>query len=58
MDNPQETTHPKTEAQPDVETPKKPTQSINDDKEKPGSQPTVVPNPKDKEHKEPEKKSA
>jgi hypothetical protein len=57
MENPKETTHPTTETRPDVETPKKPTQVI-DDKGKPNALPTAVPNPQDKEHKEPEKKSA
>jgi hypothetical protein len=50
MENPKETTHPKTETRPDVETP---TQAINDT-----GKPAVVPNLQDKEHKEPEKKIA
>lgn len=57
MENQKEPTYPKAETQPALETPQKPIQAI-DDKEKPATSPTVVPNPQDKEHKEPEKKSA
>jgi hypothetical protein len=57
MENPKETTHAKPETQPNIETPKTPTQAV-EDKGKPSSTPTVVPNTYDKEHKEPEKKSA
>ena len=57
MENPKEMTHAKPEIHPDVETSKKPTQAI-DEKGKLNPLPTVVPNPQDKEHKEPEKKSA
>jgi hypothetical protein len=57
MENQKETTYPKTETQPALETPQKPAQAI-DDKGKLNTLPTVVPNPQDKEHQEPEKKSA
>jgi len=57
MENQKETTDPKTATQPVLETPQKPTQAI-DDKAKPNTPPTLVPNPQDKEHKEPEKKIA
>ncbi|HEV3039640.1 MAG TPA: hypothetical protein VHA33_17855 [Candidatus Angelobacter sp.] len=57
MENQEETTYSTTETQPDLEMSKKPAQAI-DDKAKPNTLPTVVPNPQDKEHKEPEKKSA
>jgi hypothetical protein len=57
MQNPTDTNQPKPETKPDVETTKKPTQAI-DDHGKPSSGPTVVPNPQDQEHKEPEKKRA
>ncbi len=56
MENQKETTYPKTETQPALETPQKP--HAIDDKSKPNTPPTAVPNPQDKEHKEPEKKSA
>ncbi len=57
MEHQKETTYPKTETQPDLETSKKPTQA-NDDERKQNAIPTAVHNPQDKEHKEPEKKSA
>jgi len=53
MENPKEITHPKPETQSNIETPKTSTQAVEDK-----TKPSLVPNPQDKDHQEPEKKSA